>query len=448
MFERFTDRARRVVVLAQEEARRLDHGYIGTEHVLLGLLREDKGMAARALADVGISLAAVREQVFETVGPGDRVPSGHIPFTPRAKKVLELSLRESLQLGADYIGTEHLLLGLVREGEGVAAQMLIRFGGGLDAVRAAVLALCAQRPADVPGEERAPAGRESVDPAVRGPRRPRTSRYSARGGEPLSASVLREFLPGPARAPFPIGDPVVGRAAESDRLRAVLGRRERNNALIVGPSGAGKSALVRGLALRLAAEHGPAPLGGAEVVELDLPSLRTGVERLVRRRSAPVVLVEDLDTLLVTDGLYGGRTAMALAGLAEAEVPFVLTGTGAAYERLVLTYPALAARFEVIELAPADDESTMEVLRALRPGLAEFHRVVIEDSALAAAVALGSPAHAGRVSPGAAVDLLDTAAARVCAARPEGGGRAGVVGEEQVRAQADGPRGADGATAP
>ncbi|HEX4791448.1 MAG TPA: Clp protease N-terminal domain-containing protein [Actinospica sp.] len=421
MFERFTDRARRVVVLAQEEARRLNHNYIGTEHVLLGLLHEGEGMAAHALADVGVSLDAVRERVFEAVGAGQKPAAGHIPFTPRTKKVLELSLREALQLGTDYIGTEHLLLGLIREGEGVGAQVLAQLGGGLDAVRAAVIALYERRPADLPEAESLA---ESAGEAGAGGERRGTLRGVPQGREATRAAgagpAARESVPGSARVPAHAADPVVPRPSETERLLAALGRRERNNALIVGPSGAGKSALVRGLGRQLARRHGPASLGGAEVLELDLLSLHGGAERLVRRRASPVVLIEDLDALLAADELSGGRMTMAVLGLADAQVPFVLTATEAAHERLVRTFPTLAGRFEVIELPAAGQALTMQILQALRPGLLEYHRILIEDSALAAAVELGALGVGGRVLPGAAVDLLDTAAARLSVSRAEG----------------------------
>jgi ATP-dependent Clp protease ATP-binding subunit ClpC len=413
MFERFTDRARRVVVLAQEEARRLNHNYIGTEHVLLGLLHEGDGMAAHALADVGLSLESVRAQVFEIIGAGQKATSGHIPFTPRTKKVLELSLREALQLGSDYIGTEHLLLGLIREGEGVGAQVLARFGGGLDAVHAAVIALYERRPAELPKDEPA------AEAAAPGERRAamRGLLQGREGQRPGGGSIAREYVPGSARPPVHAADPVVPRPAETERLLTVLGRRERNNALLVGPGGAGKSALVRGLARQLAAQHGPAALADAELLELDLFALRASSERLARRTAVPIVLIEDLDTLLAADDLSGGRMVLGLVALADAEVSCVLTGTAAGRERFERAFPVLAARFEPVELPAAGQALTMEILQALRPGLLEFHRIVIEDSALAAAVELGALGAGGRVLPGAAVDLLDTAASRLSAGR-------------------------------
>ncbi|MBP1632726.1 MAG: ATPase domain protein, partial [Acidobacteria bacterium] len=222
MFERFTDRARRVVVLAQEEARLLNHNYIGTEHILLGLIHEGEGAAARALGGMGISLEAVRSQVVEIIGQGAQAPSGHIPFTPRAKKVLELSLREALQLGHNYIGTEHILLGLIREGEGVAAQVLQKLGAELPKVRQAVIQLLSgSQSEEAPGGESPAAGR----------------RGSPGGGSeaPSGSTVLDQFgrnLTGYARDRKL--DPVIGREREIDRVMQILSRRTKNNPVLVG----------------------------------------------------------------------------------------------------------------------------------------------------------------------------------------------------------------------
>src|SRR5574340_1090721 len=221
MFERFTDRARRVVVLAQEEARMLNHNYIGTEHILLGLIHEGEGVAAKSLESLGISLEAVRSQVEEIIGQGQQAPSGHIPFTPRAKKVLELSLREALQLGHNYIGTEHILLGLIREGEGVAAQVLVRLGADLEKVRSAVIQLLS-------GYYGKPS--EQAEEGRRG----------SRGSE---ASLLDEFGRNLTRASHEGKlDPVVGRKQEIERVMQILSRRTKNNPVLIGEPGVGKTA--------------------------------------------------------------------------------------------------------------------------------------------------------------------------------------------------------------
>ena len=218
MFERFTDRARRVVVLAQEEARTLNHNYIGTEHVLLGLIHEGEGVAAKALESLGISLEAVRQQVEEIIGQGQQAPSGHIPFTPRAKKVLELSLREALQLGHNYIGTEHILLGLIREGEGVAAQVLVKLGADLSRVRQQVIQLLH----GYQGKEPAAAGAPSETA-------PSTSLVLDQFGRNLTAAAREGKL-----------DPVIGREKEIERVMQVLSRRTKNNPALVGEPGVGQ----------------------------------------------------------------------------------------------------------------------------------------------------------------------------------------------------------------
>ena len=489
MFERFTDRARRVVVLAQVEARRLNHNYIGTEHVLLGLIGDGHGIAAHVLTDAGVTLDAARAEILEVVGVGQQAPTGHIPFTPRTKKILELALREALDLGSDYIGTEHLLLGLIREGDGIGAQVLGRLSGGLDGVRTAVLTFIRERPAgsdalseDEPGDqdggrpEPGDSGERRRGGGERGERGERNERGErGESGErpgrgergfagPASALAfaerraavlrgmfqrretapvpsLREYVPGAPRTPERADDPVVERPEPTRRLLAALGRRERNNALIIGASGSGKSALVRGAARLLAESRGPASLKGAELVELDGLALRAGVERTVRRAASAIVLIEDLGSLLAADELAGGRIALGLAALAAARPPLVLTATDAAYERFALTYPALALRFSEVWLDGADAALTRRVLGALGPSLASFHRIEIADSALDAAVELGPGAIPSRAMPGAAVELLDTAAA-LASVRAGRDGRVPVLDARRVRAAAysgDGP---------
>src|SRR3954464_8374487 len=228
LFERFTDRARRVVVLAQEEARLLNHNYIGTEHILLGLIHEGEGVAAKALESLGIALEGVRQQVEEIIGQGQQAPGGHIPFTPRAKKVLELSLREALQLGHNYIGTEHLLLGLIREGEGVAAQVLVKLGADLNRVRQQVLQQLSGASGKEPAEGAA---------GGRGEGTPSSSLVLDQFGRNLTQSAREGKL-----------DPVIGREKEIERVMQVLSRRTKNNPVLIGEPGVGKTAVVEGLA--------------------------------------------------------------------------------------------------------------------------------------------------------------------------------------------------------
>ena len=441
MFERFTGQSRRAVVLAQEEARLLSHNYIGTEHLLLGLLRENESMAAQVLGEMGVSLDAVRAQVVEIVGTRATAPSGRIPFTPPAKKVLELSLREALQLGTDYIGTEHLLLGLIREGEGVGAQILVRLGQDLDSVRQAVITIYEQYPPDPERERRDPPGdRPVATPAElasgTGPRPPLPGvLQSRRTGRPGSASASREeYGPGVIHPLVRPNDPVAPRPVETELLAAVLARREHNNALLVGPVGSGRSALVRGLAQELAAGRGPASLGDAEVLKIGLPALFIGAERLARRGSSPILLFEDLDLLLGADKSSGNsRLILGIASFAEAAEPLIVTATPQAREKLAALFPTLVARFEPVELPEADAALTLEVLRLLRPALQEFHKIVIEDAALTAAVELAPRVVGGRALPGGAMVLLDAAAARLTPWRKREGGETLVLREQDLR---------------
>ena len=253
MFERFTDRARRVVVLAQEEARMLNHNYIGTEHILLGLIHEGEGVAAKGLESLGISLEGVRSQVEEIIGQGQQAPSGHIPFTPRAKKVLELSLREALQLGHNYIGTEHILLGLIREGEGVAAQVLVKLGADLNRVRQQVIQLLS----GYQGKEAVSSGAPEGTPS--------TSLVLDQFGRNLTAAAREGKL-----------DPVIGREKEIERVMQVLSRRTKNNPVLIGEPGVGKTAVVEGLSQAIIRGDVPETLKNKQLYSLDLGALVAG----------------------------------------------------------------------------------------------------------------------------------------------------------------------------
>src|SRR2546427_269852 len=287
MFERFTDRARRVVVLAQEEARMLNHNYIGTEHILLGLIHEGEGVAAKALESLGISLEAVRSQVEEIIGQGQAAPTGHIPFTPRAKKVLELSLREALQLGHNYIGTEHILLGLIREGEGVAAQVLQKLGADLNRVRQQVIQLLSGYTG---GKGEAAPGEQT----------PQGSMVLDQFGRNLTQLARDTKL-----------DPVIGRDKEIERVMQVLSRRTKNNPVLVGDPGVGKTAIVEGLAQKIVKGDVPETLKGKQIYTLDLGALVAGSryrgdfeERLkkvlkeIRTRGDIVLFIDELHTLV------------------------------------------------------------------------------------------------------------------------------------------------------
>ena len=305
MFERFTDRARRVLVLAQEEARLLNHSFIGTEHILLGLIHEGEGVAAKALDSMGISLEAVREKVEETIGMTGAPPSGSPPFTPRAKKVLELSLREALQLGHSYIGTEHMLLGLVREGEGVAAQVLVSLGADLGRVRQQVIQMMS-------GYQ----GKEAVG-----------STPGSSSSEPTSGSaVLDQFGRNLTQlAKDNKLDPLVGREKEIERVMQVLSRRTKNNPVLIGEPGVGKTAIVEGLAMKIVDGNVPDTLADKQLYTLDLGALVAGSryrgdfeERLkkvlkeIRSRGDIILFIDEIHTLVGAGAAEGAIDAASI----------------------------------------------------------------------------------------------------------------------------------------
>ena len=308
MFERFTDRARRVVVLAQEEAKMLNHNYIGTEHILLGLIHEGEGVAAKALESLGISLDAVREQVQDIIGQGQQQPTGHIPFTPRAKKVLELSLREALQLGHNYIGTEHILLGLIREGEGVAAQVLVKLGADLNKVRQQVIQLLSGYQGKEPAGVAAGSGEQAQSGAQGG------SQVLDQFGRNLTQAARDNKL-----------DPVIGREKEIERVMQILSRRSKNNPVLIGEPGVGKTAVVEGLAQAIVKGDVPETLKDKQVYSLDLGSLIAGsryrgdfeerlkkVTKEIRTRGDIIVFIDEIHTLVGAGAAEGAIDAASI----------------------------------------------------------------------------------------------------------------------------------------
>ncbi|MFB9906177.1 ATP-dependent Clp protease ATP-binding subunit [Allokutzneria oryzae] len=407
MFERFTDRARRVVVLAQEEARMLNHNYIGTEHILLGLIHEGEGVAAKALESLGIALEGVRQQVEEIIGQGQQAPSGHIPFTPRAKKVLELSLREALQLGHNYIGTEHILLGLIREGEGVAAQVLVKLGADLNRVRQQVLQLLS--------------GYQGKEPAESG---------GGRGeGTPSSSLVLDQFgrnLTSSAREGKL--DPVIGREKEIERVMQVLSRRTKNNPVLIGEPGVGKTAVVEGLAQRIVKGEVPETLKDKQLYTLDLGSLVAGSryrgdfeERLkkvlkeIKTRGDIILFIDEIHTLVGAGAAEGAIDAASILKpmLARGELQTIGATTLDEYRKYVEKDPALERRFQPIQVGEPSLEHTIEILKGLRDRYEAHHRVSITDSALVAAATLADRYINDRYLPDKAIDLIDEAGARM-----------------------------------
>jgi ATP-dependent Clp protease ATP-binding subunit ClpC len=468
MFERFTNGARRVVVLAQEEARMLSRNYIGTEHILLGLLHEGKGVAAKALESMGISLEAVRQQVEEIIGHGQQPPSGHLPFTPRAKKVLELSLREALQLGHNYIGTEHILLGLIREGDGVACQVLVRRGADLNRVRQHVIALIHGYPGKAPviastggtetvssrepdqlnrldtsapdaekGQKPTSSGQsESVVPSpifdqlsragvstAMGPRAPVSGKEKAPGppssGDPqpetpglldiLGRNLIRLADEGKL-------DPVIGREKEIERVMQVLSRRAPGNPVLVGQAGIGRTTVVDGLARKIAAGQVGDAFKDRLIYSLSMEATsgRSSSSEILEAvleeaRSRNVILF--FDELLLRLDLWAVLTPLIIDN--EVRIIGALTPDGLAsadYRILMTAHPTLRRALTLVQVAELTTEDTVNVLKSARDRYERHHQVIIPDDAVAAVARLASEHLAGPL-PGKAIDLMDEAAA-------------------------------------
>ena len=403
MFERFTDRARRVVVLAQEEARMLNHNYIGTEHILLGLIHEGEGVAAKALESLGISLEAVRQQVEEIIGQGQQAPSGHIPFTPRAKKVLELSLREALQLGHNYIGTEHILLGLIREGDGVAAQVLVKLGADLNRVRQQVIQLLH----GYQGKEPASAG-TSAESA------PSTSLVLDQFGRNLTAAAREGKL-----------DPVIGREKEIERVMQVLSRRTKNNPVLVGAPGVGKTAVVEGLAQKIVQGEVPETIKDKQLYTLDLAAVAadprfTYAQRLAALLSEAaahpdvIVLVEDTRSLFGRGAPGDGDPAsVARLKVSRGEIQLVLSVTAQDYQEVLAWDVMLQQRLQTVEVCELTISQSVQLLKGARAEFVRHHRVNISDDALEAAAELSARHIEDQPLPEKAIELLDQACAQV-----------------------------------
>jgi len=412
------------VVLAQEEARLLNHNYIGTEHILLGLIHEGEGVAAKALESLGISLEAVRSQVEEIIGQGGSSPSGHIPFTPRAKKVLELSLREALQLGHNYIGTEHILLGLIREGEGVAAQVLVKLGADLSRVRQQVIQLLSgySGPASASGGSgKEPAGA--------------TSGQSSEAGSQSGSLVLDQFGRNLTQIAREKGlDPVIGRSREAERVMQVLSRRTKNNPVLIGEPGVGKTAIVEGLAQKITAGDVPDTLKGKHLYTLDLGALVAGSryrgdfeERLkkvlkeIKARGDIILFIDELHTLVGAGAAEGAIDAASILKpmLARGELQTIGATTLDEYRKHLEKDAALERRFQPIKVEEPTVAHTIEILKGLRDRYEAHHRVTITDQALVAAANLADRYIADRHLPDKAIDLIDEAGARLRIKRME-----------------------------
>jgi ATP-dependent Clp protease ATP-binding subunit ClpC len=406
MFERFTDRARRVVVLAQEEARMLNHNYIGTEHILLGLIHEGEGVAAKALESLNISLEAVRQQVEEIIGQGQAAPTGHIPFTPRAKKVLELSLREALQLGHNYIGTEHILLGLIREGEGVAAQVLQKLGADLSRVRQTVIQLLSGYTG---GKGEQSAGGEQTGP--------QSSMVLDQFGRNLTQLARDGKL-----------DPVIGREREIERVMQVLSRRTKNNPVLIGEPGVGKTAVVEGLSQAIVKGEIPETLKDKQIYTLDLGALVAGSryrgdfeERLkkvlkeIKTRGDIVLFIDELHTLVGAGAAEGAIDAASILKpmLARGELQTIGATTRDEYRKHLEKDAALERRFQPIQVEEPTVAHTIEILKGLRDRYEAHHRVNFTDAALVAAANLADRYISDRFLPDKAIDLIDEAGSRM-----------------------------------
>ena len=413
MFERFTDRARRVVVLAQDEARGLKHNYIGTEHLLLGLISEGEGVAAKALETMGIKGEAVRASVIEIIGEGEKPVEGHIPFTPRAKRVFELSLREALQLGHNYIGTEHLLLGLLKEGEGVAAQVLTKQGADLAQVRQTVIQMLSgyQR-----GDDE---GRESVGAGVGG----------SGGPERSNSAILEQFGRNLTQAARENKlDPVIGRRVEMERVMQVLSRRTKNNPVLIGEPGVGKTAVVEGLAQAIVHGDVPETIKDKQIYSLDMGSLVAGSryrgdfeERLkkvlkeIRTRGDIILFIDEIHTLVGAGAAEGSIDAaqMLKPMLARGELQTIGATTNDEYRKYIEKDAALERRFQPVKVEEPSVEETVEILKGLRDRYEAHHRVIITDAAIQAAAELADRYISDRFLPDKAIDLVDEAGARL-----------------------------------
>ena len=411
MFERFTDRARRVIVLAQEEARSLQHNYIGTEHLLLGLIREGEGVAAKALASKGVELEATRKQVIEMIGKGNASSNGHIPFTSHAKQVLELSLREALQLGHSYIGTEHILLGLIREGEGVGTQVLIKMEVNLGELRSATIDMIRGNAGGDDKGELANAGGVADKTNKSG------SAILDQFGRNLTAEAAAGKL-----------DPVIGRTQEIERVMVVLSRRTKNNPVLIGEPGVGKTAVVEGLAEKINAGDVPETLKGKQVYSLDLGSMVAGSryrgdfeERLkkvlkeIKTRGDIVLFIDEIHTIVGAGSADGalGASDMLKPMLARGELQTIGATTTDEYRKYIEKDAALERRFQPIQVHEPTIAETIEILKGLRERYENHHRVTITDSAIQAAAELSSRYIQDRRLPDKAIDLIDEAGARL-----------------------------------
>ncbi|HCK41098.1 MAG: NDP-hexose 4-ketoreductase [Planctomycetaceae bacterium] len=419
MYERFTDRARKVMQLANQEAQRFNHEYIGTEHVLLGLIKEGSGVAANVLKNLDVDLRKIRLEVEKLVQSGpDMVTMGKLPQTPRAKKVIEYSMEEARQLNHNYVGTEHILLGLLREQEGVAAQVLMNLGLKLEEVREEVLNLLGH---GLEGEEAGGRGGRGGEP---GEEREGRSK-SGKSKTPALDSFGRDLTELAKQNKL---DPVIGREKEIERAIQVLCRRTKNNPVLLGEAGVGKTAIVEGFAQRVIEGDVPEILLERRIVVLDLAMMVAGTkyrgqfeERIkavmneVRRAKNTILFIDELHTLVGAGGAEGAIDASNVLkpALARGEIQCIGATTLDEYRKYIEKDSALARRFQEVLVEPTNAEDTVEILKGLRDRYEEHHRVQITDDAVNAAVELSDRYITGRCLPDKAIDVIDEAGARV-----------------------------------
>src|ERR671927_731652 len=403
-FDKFTERARKVLQLAQEEAQRFNHNYIGTEHLLLGLVREGEGVAAKVLANLGVDLNKVRSAVEFIIGRGDRTVTGDIGLTPRAKKVIELSVDEARRLNHHYIGTEHLLLGLVREGEGIAAGVLESLGVSLDKVRSQVIYVLNQSAAYSQEGQGAPHGKSSKTPVI------------DQLGMDLTAAARAGKL-----------DPVIGRFKEIERVVQILSRRTKNNPALIGEPGVGKTAIVEGLAQRIVSGDVPERLQNKRLIALDIGALVAGTkyrgefeERLKKivgevKETGSILFIDELHTLVGAGAAEGAVDAANILkpALSRGELQTIGATTLDEYRKYIERDAALERRFQPIQVDEPSVEETILILRGIKSRYEDFHQLQISDDAIKAAAHLSARYVPDRYLPDKAIDLIDEAASRV-----------------------------------
>lgn len=405
MSNRFTERAQRVILIAQEEAKRLNHDYVGTEHILLGLIALGEGVAAQVLANLGVDLRRVRAEIEKIVGSGDNVMLlGEIPFTPRTKKVLELSVEEAQNMGHNYVGTEHLLLGLIREEEGVAARVLENIGVRLDLVREEVVNLLGESKPPITGQMPSKPGKSKT---------PTLEEF----GRDLTQFAAENKL-----------DPVIGRADEIQRLIQILARRTKNNPVLIGDPGVGKTAIVEGLAIKIASGDIPEVLIGKQVMTLDLAAVVAGtkyrgefeqrlkniMEEIRRAKNSIILFIDELHTVIGAGAAEGAIDAsnMLKPALSRGELQCIGATTFDEYRKHIEHDPALERRFQPIIVEPPSVEETIEILKGIRGRYEEHHKIKFTDDALVSAAHLADRFISDRYLPDKAIDLIDEAGSK------------------------------------